>query len=155
MRYVLIDRITSLEPGRVLTALKNVTASDGMVTQYGPELWALPAAMVLEAMAQAAGLLAASTIQCRAQPVLAKVQLFEAYGYAVAGDQIVLHAELHDLHERGCRSYTTASIGSTPLAEATIYLAFIAPDENQRGALRNALARTFPAWFPDGAEVPS
>jgi 3-hydroxyacyl-[acyl-carrier-protein] dehydratase len=158
MRYVLVDRITSLEPGRSLTALKNVSASDGMVTRYGKDLWALPAAMVLESMAQAAGLLAASTIHCGAHPALAKVQPFVAHGYAVPGDQIVLRAELAALHARGCRSHTTATIRSMPLAEATIYLAFITSEGWQRGdCLRTVLAQTFPEWFRahDGARVSS
>ena len=55
MRYVLIDRITALVPGQSLAAIKNVSFADDLVTHYAPGLSALPAAMVLEAMAQAAG----------------------------------------------------------------------------------------------------
>jgi len=57
MRYVLIDRIASLEAGRMLTAVKNVSLSDDLVARLGPGVSALPPSMVLEAMAQAAGLL--------------------------------------------------------------------------------------------------
>jgi len=72
MRYVLIDRITALVPGQSLAAIKNVSFADDLVTHYAPGLSALPAAMVLEAMAQAAGLLVAATLTAPAQPVLAR-----------------------------------------------------------------------------------
>ena len=154
MRYVLIDRITSLERGRTITALKNVTASDGLVSQYAPDLWALPSSMVLESMAQAAGLLVASTIQFRAQPVLAKVQPFSTEGLAVPGDQVILCAELRTLRHAGCQTYATARVNSTLLAEASILLALVPHDNISRGeALRARIARTFPGWFDEPAVV--
>src|SRR5690242_20611150 len=80
VRYVLIDRITALEPGRTLAAIKNVSLGDDLVVRVRPGVSALPASMVLEAMAQAAGLLVVASVQEPAQPVLAKVQPFTAYG---------------------------------------------------------------------------
>jgi 3-hydroxymyristoyl/3-hydroxydecanoyl-(acyl carrier protein) dehydratase len=150
MRYVLIDRIVSLEPGRSLTAYKHVTASDDMMTRYAPGVWALPSAMVLEAMAQAAGVLLAATIHAAAQPVLAKVRPFTAHGYARSGDRVDVHAELDELREEGCRTRVTASIDGRALAEATIYLALVplGPDAADAAALlRAGLADAFPEWF--------
>ena len=67
MRYVLIDRITALEPGRTLKAIKNVSLSDDLVARVRPGVSALPGSMVLEAMAQAAGLLVVASVQAPAQ----------------------------------------------------------------------------------------
>jgi len=157
VRYILIDRITSLAPGRRLTAVKNVSLSDGMVTPYGPGLSALPASMVLEAMAQAAGLLVVATSASPSQPVLAKVQPFTAFRAAAAGDQIEIEAELQDLRDEGARAGVRASVGGEPLAEATIYLALVAidgPGAAERVALlRGRLQETFPGWFPFAAPV--
>jgi len=154
MRYILIDRITCLEPGRTIIAVKNVTARESLVTEYGSDLWALPPSMLLEAMAQAAGLLVASTIQFRAQPVLAKVQPFSADGFAVPGDQITLRAELRELRDAGCQLDATAHVGSTRLAEATIFLALVPLDAFGRAEeLRARMARTFPGWFVEPAAV--
>jgi 3-hydroxymyristoyl/3-hydroxydecanoyl-(acyl carrier protein) dehydratase len=151
MRYVLIDRITSLERGRALRAVKNVSVSDDLVTRYGPGFSALPATMVLEAMAQAAGLLVAATIDARAQPVLAKVQPFTAYGDAVPGDQVWLDAALEELRDEGCRARVRATVGDRAIADATIYLALVPLDADgalhRAGQLRACLADTFPGWF--------
>src|SRR3982750_4203183 len=108
MRYVLLAPIT---------ALKNVAAGDGFVTEYASDLWALPPSMLLEAMAQAAGLLVASAIHFRAQPVLAKVQPFAADRLAVPADQVIVRAELRQLRHAGCRAHATARVGSTLLGD--------------------------------------
>jgi hypothetical protein len=84
--------------------------------------------------------------------VLAKVQPFAAYGQARSGDQIVLHAELRELREQGAVTHATGSIGSTLLAEATIYLGLVPLDgatgaARQGDTLRACMADTFPEWF--------
>jgi 3-hydroxymyristoyl/3-hydroxydecanoyl-(acyl carrier protein) dehydratase len=151
MRYVLVDRITSLAPGQRITAIKNVSASDDLVTRYGHGLSAMPSTMVLEAMAQAAGLLTAASIDCAAQPMLAKVHPFSSYGLARSGDRIVLRAELDELRDEGCVCRATASIDERRLATATIYLALVPLSIFGGGVsaepLRLALADAFPGWF--------
>ena len=96
MRYILIDRITALVPGHSLDAIKHVRQADDLVSRDAAGRCALPAAMVLEAMAQAAGLLVAASLAVPAQPVLAKVQPFTAYGDARPGDAVAIRAELGD-----------------------------------------------------------
>jgi 3-hydroxymyristoyl/3-hydroxydecanoyl-(acyl carrier protein) dehydratase len=157
VRYVLIDRITALEPGRALRAIKNVSLSDGLVTRVRPGVSALPASMVLEAMALAAGLLVRSTIEMPVQPVLAKVQPFTAYADAIAGDQIELHAELQDLRTEGARARVTATVGGQTIADAVIFLGLMpldGEDVDERVALmRERLEDTFPGWFERTAAV--
>lgn len=161
MRYVLIDRITALEPGRLLTAIKNVSLTDDLVTRYGPGLFALPSSMVLEAMAQAAGLLLAASVDVSAQPVLAKVQPFTIFGEARPGDQVSVIALVEELRTEGCRARVMASVDGRPLAEATIYLALVALEqpggESRVDEMRAALADIFPEWFgaPRPVEMPS
>ena len=151
MRYVLIDRITALVPGQSLAAIKNVSYGDDLVTRYAPGLSALPAAMVLEAMAQAAGLLVAASITSLAQPVLAKVQPFSMYGHARPGDCLAIRAKLEEIRTEGCRSRVAASIDGRVLADATIHLALVPLDgvdgSAHASALRAVLADTFPGWF--------
>src|SRR5262245_45602696 len=155
MRYILVDRITSLAPGQQVTAIKNVSASDDLVSHYGHGLSAMPSTMVLEAMAQAAGLLIAATIDCAAQPMLAKVNPFSSYGLARPGDRIVLCAELDELRDQGCVCRVTASIDGRLLASATIYLALVpfsvCGDAVSAEPMRLALADAFPGWFAASA----
>jgi 3-hydroxyacyl-[acyl-carrier-protein] dehydratase len=148
LRYVLIDRITALEPGRALAAIKNVSLSDSLVTRIRPGVSALPGSMVLEAMAQAAGLLVVASVHEPAQPVLAKVQPFTAHRDAVAGDRIELRAELQELRREGARAHATALVDGTTIAEAVIYLGLMPIEDEERIALmRERLTDAFPGWF--------
>jgi 3-hydroxyacyl-[acyl-carrier-protein] dehydratase len=150
LRYVLIDRITALEPGRTLAAIKNVSLSDDLVTRIRPGVSALPGSMVLEAMAQAAGLLVVASVHEPAQPVLAKVQPCTVYADAVAGDRIDLVAELHDLRREGARAKVTAAVDGKPIAEAVIYLGLMPIEGEERLAvMRSRLSDAFPGWFDE------
>jgi len=148
VRYVLIDRIVAIDPGRSLRAIKNVSLSDDLVTRIRPGVSALPGSMVLEAMAQAAGLLVVASTHEPAQPVLAKVQPFTAYADAVAGDRIELRAALEDLRTEGARASVTAVVEGKTIAEAVIYLGLMPIEGDERIALmRERLADAFPGWF--------
>jgi 3-hydroxyacyl-[acyl-carrier-protein] dehydratase len=154
LRYVLIDRITALEPGRTLAAIKNVSLSDGLVTHVRFGVSVLPGSMVIEAMAQAAGLLIVGSLPELVQPVLAKVQPFTAYRDAVAGDRIDLHATLEDLRSEGARAQVTAAVDGRTIAEAVIYLGIMTIEGRERiTMMRERLADLFPGWFDMTASV--
>jgi 3-hydroxyacyl-[acyl-carrier-protein] dehydratase len=54
MRFWLLDRICSVEPGVELTAVKNVTLTEEYLADHFPEFPVLPGVFMLEAATQAA-----------------------------------------------------------------------------------------------------
>jgi 3-hydroxyacyl-[acyl-carrier-protein] dehydratase len=54
MRFWLLDRITSVEPGVELTAVKHVTLTEEYLADHFPEFPVLPGVFMLEAATQAA-----------------------------------------------------------------------------------------------------
>ncbi|RXJ72548.1 3-hydroxyacyl-[acyl-carrier-protein] dehydratase FabZ [Veronia nyctiphanis] len=59
--FLLIDRVTDYEEGKYLHAFKNVTVNEPQFTGHFPQLPVFPGVLILEAMAQATGLLAFKT----------------------------------------------------------------------------------------------
>jgi 3-hydroxyacyl-[acyl-carrier-protein] dehydratase len=55
---LLVDRVLALEPGVSISAIKNVTINEPFFTGHFPKRPVMPGVMMLEALAQAAGLLA-------------------------------------------------------------------------------------------------
>ncbi len=55
---LLVDRVLALEPGVRISAIKNVTVNEPFFTGHFPKRPVMPGVMMLEALAQAAGLLA-------------------------------------------------------------------------------------------------
>ena len=55
--FLLIDRVLNLEPGKRIEALKNVTINEPFFNGHFPEEPIMPGVLIVEAMAQAAGIL--------------------------------------------------------------------------------------------------
>jgi 3-hydroxyacyl-[acyl-carrier-protein] dehydratase len=58
--FIMIDRITELEPGKRAVAIKNVTGNDILFLGHFPDKAVMPGAAIIEAMAQAAIVMFAS-----------------------------------------------------------------------------------------------
>lgn len=60
--FLLLDRVVECTPGESLIALKNVTINEPFFPGHFPQRAVMPGVLILEAMAQATGLLAFATI---------------------------------------------------------------------------------------------
>ena len=60
--FLLIDRVLELELDKRILALKNVTYNEPFFTGHFPHLPVMPGVLVLEAMAQASGILSFATM---------------------------------------------------------------------------------------------
>ena len=60
--FVLIDRVISLEIGKEITALKNVTINEPFFPGHFPHHPVMPGVLIVEAMAQAAAVLSFKTM---------------------------------------------------------------------------------------------
>ena len=60
--FLLVDRVLEVEKGKRIRALKNVTINEPFFTGHFPHRPVMPGVLILEAMAQAAALLAFDTL---------------------------------------------------------------------------------------------
>ncbi len=60
--FLLIDRVTECEPGQYLIGYKNVTYNEPYFTGHFPQRPVMPGVLILEALAQATGILAFRTV---------------------------------------------------------------------------------------------
>lgn len=56
--FLLVDRVTECVPGEHLTAIKNVTINEPFFQGHFPEKPVMPGVLIIEALAQASGILA-------------------------------------------------------------------------------------------------
>ena len=96
--FLLIDRVTEFKAGESLVGYKNVTYNEPFFHGHFPERPVMPGVLLLEAMAQATGLLAFKTVERGAK----RESLYFLVGIDKArfkqpvepGDQLVLRADL-------------------------------------------------------------
>ena len=60
--FLLVDRVLEVEAGKSIKALKNVSINEPQFTGHFPNRPVFPGVLILEAMAQAAGILAFETV---------------------------------------------------------------------------------------------
>lgn len=94
--FLMIDRVTNYEEGKTLTAVKNVSVNEPQFTGHFPKMPIFPGVMILEAMAQATGLLAFKTFGAPAENELyyfASIDNAKFRKPVVPGDQMIIEVE--------------------------------------------------------------
>jgi 3-hydroxyacyl-[acyl-carrier-protein] dehydratase len=114
-----VDRMLDGVPGTRVVALKNVTCNDPHLQDHFPGNPIMPGVLLIEAMAQTAGLL----LPDGSSAVLAQIKEARFRRAILPGDQVRIEAErlggLGLLHRFAVR----ASVDGAPAAEAEIVLA--------------------------------
>ena len=98
--FLLVDRVVELEAERIV-GIKNVTANEPFFTGHFPEFPVMPGVLIVEAMAQTAGILVLKSIPDRDQKLVLLVSVDGARFRkpVVPGDQLRL--EMHVIKRKG------------------------------------------------------
>jgi 3-hydroxyacyl-[acyl-carrier-protein] dehydratase len=105
--FLLIDRITALEPGKSITALKNVTINEPFFLGHFPGRPIMPGVLIIEAMAQAGGVLGHVTVgDVDPKPlfVLASIGNARFRRTVLPGDQLIIQVDVEKV-KRGIWFY--------------------------------------------------
>ena len=96
--FLLIDRVTNLEVGRCLTAMKNVTFNEPHFAGHFPDQPIMPGVLIIEALAQATGILAFKSEVGKPQTgqiyMLVGVDKVRFKRIVEPGDQLEIYAEI-------------------------------------------------------------
>jgi 3-hydroxyacyl-[acyl-carrier-protein] dehydratase len=107
MRWMWIDTITAFEPKTRMVAIKNVSMAEEHLHDHfakdadGPALPLMPNSLILEGMAQTAGILVGSVNNFREKVVLAKVQSATIDGDVGPGQTIRYDARIERMDAMG------------------------------------------------------
>ena len=122
--FVLVDKVTSMELGKEITAIKNVTINEPYFPGHFPYHPVMPGVLIVEALAQAAALLSFKTMDTK--PTEDSVYYFAGIDNARfkkpvnPGDQIILHVKI-DRILKGIWKYSgTATVDGDVVAEANM-----------------------------------
>jgi 3-hydroxyacyl-[acyl-carrier-protein] dehydratase len=123
--FLLVDRVTSVEPGKSIVAIKNVTANEAHFIGHFPAHPIMPGVLVIEALAQAGGVLAYESASTKSVWLLYLVGLDNVRFKQVVrpGDQIVLKVELTQRRRNLWRMAGVAEVDGKVVAEAELLMA--------------------------------
>lgn len=128
MRYVLLDRITVLQPPELARGIKCVSLADDLFVDHFPGHPVMPGAMILESMAQLAGVLLEATLRDRGRSdlhaLLTMVDRGKFRQLVRPGDRMELEARVLAATEDGGQSHAIAKVDDKLVAEAQLTFAF-------------------------------
>lgn len=143
MRWIWIDRILELERGEKAVALKNISAGEDVLhdhfpaTQHQPARPVMPTPLIIEGMAQTAGILVGQARDFREKVILAKVGKAVFHRSAGPGYTLRHTADLQRIDEAGAAVEGTVERVDPGTGEAMplgdISLMFSHIDQNRAG----------------------
>ncbi|MCE9527920.1 MAG: beta-hydroxyacyl-ACP dehydratase [Planctomycetales bacterium] len=125
MRWFWIDKFVELERGKRAVSVKCVSIVEEELDQYLPGFPVYPNSLVIEGMAQTAGLLIGEVNGFEDRVVLAKINKAVFHRYAFPGDQLRYTATVQDIQKDGAIANLTSHIGSELQAEVEMMFAFL------------------------------
>lgn len=117
--FLLIDRIVELEKDRVVS-IKNVTMNEPHFTGHFPGYPVMPGVLIIEAMAQTAGVLVLKQMPDRRNKLvfLATIEQAKFRRPVVPGDQLRIEVKFTRLKPSVAKMQATATVDGNVAAEA-------------------------------------
>ena len=131
MRWIWIDKFTEFTSKHSATAVKNVSLAEEHLHDLYPAFPIVPNSLIVEGMAQTAGILVGEARNFQEKVVLAKISKATFYRLVRPAETIQFTAKIEQLNEQGASITGTVTCNGEPVAD--IELMFSHVDQNLAG----------------------
>ncbi len=133
MRWIWIDRFVEFRRGEFARAVKQWSLAEDLFADHFPGYPVVPAALLVEGLAQTGGILVGDATDFREKVVLAKVPKARFHADVLAGQELTYDATLVQLRDEGAVvNGRVAAAGGGLVAEAEIYFAHLDQSRSQQ-----------------------
>lgn len=120
--FLMVDRVVEVESKKRILAIKNITINEPFFIGHFPSEPIMPGVLIIEALAQAAGILCLKsfeTITCKKVYLMA-LDRIKFRRPVVPGDQLRLEVEVLNTHKFGWKFRGKAYVGDKLAAEGEL-----------------------------------
>ena len=139
MRFLFVDRIVALDPGRSIETLKNVSASEDVFDDHFPGYPILPGALVVETFEQASQLLISATYEFARVGRLRAVRRGAFRHFVRPGDQVRIRSVRAGGDEEAWTMNASAEVDGRRVASAVLDFALAEAEPPHAARLREML----------------
>jgi 3-hydroxyacyl-[acyl-carrier-protein] dehydratase len=145
--FLLIDRIVEFEPTKRLVAIKNVTINEPFFQGHFPGYPIMPGVLVVEAMAQAGGVIMMHELEDRREKlvVFTGIERAKFRRPVTPGDQLRIEVEVLSFRTRAGRIQGRALVDGRLACEATLTCQVVTREREKRAHGGVPAAETEPA----------
>lgn len=133
MRWIWIDTFVEFESGRRAVAVKNITLAEEHLHDHLPGFPVMSAALIIEGMAQTAGILVGEARAFAENVILAKIRRAEFGGLAVPGDQLRYEATIESIDERAAVTSGVVLKNGEPMGKVDLIFSHVNKAERSLG----------------------
>src|SRR5205823_2217989 len=131
MRWIWIDKFTEFTSRTSATAVKNVTLAEEQLHDLYPDFPIYPHSLIIEGMAQTAGILVGEASNFSEKVILAKIGRATFHRLTRPGDTLAFSAKIEQFSEQGASASGTVKCGEQLVAEIELMFSHI--DQNLAG----------------------
>jgi 3-hydroxyacyl-[acyl-carrier-protein] dehydratase len=131
MRWIWIDKFTEFTSGHSATAVKNVTLAEEHLHDLYPAFPIVPHSLIVEGMAQTAGILVGEARNFSEKVILAKIGKATFHRLVRPGDIITYSAKIDQLSEQGASISGSVTVNGDAVADIELMFSHI--DQNLAG----------------------
>ncbi|MCF4164603.1 3-hydroxyacyl-ACP dehydratase FabZ [Zavarzinia compransoris] len=120
---LLVDRVIGLKPGEAATGVKNVSINEPFFQGHFPSYPVMPGVLIVEAMAQTAGVVVISMLGTEAEGRLVYFMSIENCRFrkpVIPGDQMHIHVQKERGRANVWKFHCVAKVEGALAAEATV-----------------------------------
>jgi 3-hydroxyacyl-[acyl-carrier-protein] dehydratase len=134
MRFLFVDRILEMTPGKEAVILKNVSNSEDFFDDHFPGRPIMPGCLILESCDQAARLLLARSAEFRQMPKLTTVGSGKFRHLVQPGDALQVQVTVVAQEAGTAKVRATVTVGSRVMAQAVLSYELVAAAEDPAAA---------------------
>jgi 3-hydroxyacyl-[acyl-carrier-protein] dehydratase len=147
MRFLLVDEILELTPGRSVKAVKTLGAEEELFQDHFPGFPVVPGVLLTEMMGQAAAKCLLAENPQRGRPMLAQIKSATFRNWVRPNEPITLVAEIRSSRTEFAIAACRAEVGGRPACSAELMFSF-QPNSEFAADYRDVVLEKFLARNP-------
>jgi 3-hydroxyacyl-[acyl-carrier-protein] dehydratase len=149
MRYLLIDRITRVENGRRIEAIKNVALSEDVFTEHFVGKPVMPGALLIESLAQAGTALLEISGEFKKKALLVMIEQAKFRRLIRPGDQLIIALEITGEDGATARTRGVIRVGDEVAATASLVFALDDIEKYYHPKISSFMEVLYETWLKD------
>jgi 3-hydroxyacyl-[acyl-carrier-protein] dehydratase len=128
MRFILVDTILELDPGKSIIALKTLPSTEELFRDHFPSFPVVPGVLLTEMMAQAAGKCLDAEKKPRGKAMLARIKSASFHHWVLPDQEIRIFACIKNNHDSYATAECTIEVDNNLACKAELFFGFLTYD---------------------------